>query len=311
MSLTPAPYHADVADGPEGFAYWLNAEDGVRVRVVVWGGGTEGTVLLFPGRTEYIEKYGRAASSFLAEGFSVVAIDWRGQGLSDRLQENSNIGHVGQFPDYQKDLRALLAVMPELDLPTPMHLLGHSMGGCIGLRSLMEGLAVKSAAFTAPMWGISLTKPKRTAAWVVSTIAQTLGMDKGLSPGTFEKTYVLANPFADNMLTKDPEMFEYMKTQVTSYPDLALGGPSLKWLGEGLKECRGLRLRPTPDIPTLTFLGTDERIVDVEAIHDRMARWTNGKLEIVEAAEHEVLMESPAIRNDAISKISAHFKQHS
>ncbi len=310
MSLTPAPFHDDVADGPEGAAYWVTAEDGIRVRVGVWGGGTKGTVLLFPGRTEYIEKYGRAASDFLAHGYSTVAIDWRGQGLADRLQDNPNIGHVGAFTDYQKDLRAVLALLPELDLPEPMHLLGHSMGGCIGLRALMEGLSVKSAAFTAPMWGISLTKPKRTAAWVVSTIADTVGMDKGLAPGTFEKTYVLANPFDDNMLTNDPEMFDYMKDQVTAHPELAIGGPSLAWLGEGLRECRSLRLRPTPQVPTLTFLGTDERIVDVEAITDRMARWSNGTLEMVDGAEHEVLMEVAVSRNNAVAQIVRHFDAH-
>ena len=310
MSLTPAPFHAEVADGPTGLAYWLVAKDGVRIRAAVWGGGIKGTVLLLPGRTEYIEKYGRAAGDFLKHGYSTVAIDWRGQGLADRLQDNRNIGHVGAFPDYQLDFHAVLAALPEMDVPQPMHMLGHSMGGCIGLRSLMENAPVKSAAFTAPMWGISLTKPKRTAAWVASAMAQTVGMEKSLAPGTFEKTYVLANPFADNMLTNDSEMFEYMKIQVTAHSELALGGPSLGWLGEGLRECRGLRLRPTPDVPTLTFLGTCERIVDVAAIKDRMARWSNGTLQMVEGAEHEVLMESPLIRETAISQIVEHFNKH-
>jgi len=48
------------------------------------GQHVKGTVLLFPGRTEYIEKYGPAAADFLARGFATVVIDWRGQGLADR-----------------------------------------------------------------------------------------------------------------------------------------------------------------------------------------------------------------------------------
>jgi lysophospholipase len=312
VSLLSAAFHAEIADGPDDArAYWLNTSDDVRIRSVVWGGGTKGTVLLFPGRTEYIEKYGRAAADLLAHGFSTVAIDWRGQGLADRIQKNPNIGHVEDFRNYQKDLEAVLDALPEMDVSGPKFLLGHSMGGCIGLRSLMEGLDVKAAAFSAPMWGIAMGTPKRTAAWVVSTLARSIGAASGLAPGTVEKTYVLANPFEDNMLTTDPEMFGYMKSQVQAQPDLALGGPSLAWLNEGLKECRSLRMRPTPTVPTLTLLGTQERIVDVEAIHDRMARWPNGTLKIVEGSEHEVLMENKSTREAAIKSIAAHFETHS
>lgn len=312
MSLTPAPFHADIADGPDdAVAYWLTTSDNVRIRVAVWTGGSKGTVLLFPGRTEYVEKYGRTAADVLAKGYSTVAIDWRGQGLAGRLQDNPSIGHVGDFRHYQQDIKAVLAAWSDLNVSGPTFLVGHSMGGCIGLRSLMEGLDVKAAAFTAPMWGIAMGTPKRTAAWVVSTLARTVGAAKGLAPGTVEQTYVLANPFADNMLTTDPEMFDYMKNQVQTHPDLALGGPSLAWLNEGLKECRSLRLRPTPAVPTLTFLGTKERIVDAGAIHDRMARWPNGVLEMVEGAEHEVLMETKSTRQATVDAIAEHFEAFS
>jgi lysophospholipase len=311
VSLIKAPFNTATADGPDDVAaYWLTASDGVRIRVAFWGGGDKGTILLFPGRTEYVEKYGRTAADLLAHGFSTLAIDWRGQGLADRLQDNVAIGHVEDFREYQEDLKAVLAALPEIGATGPNFLLGHSMGGCIGLRSLMEGLDVKAAAFTAPMWGIAMGKPKRTAAWVVSTLARSVGADKGLAPGTASKTYVLANAFADNMLTTDPETFDYMKRQVEAQPELALGGPSLAWLNEGLKECRSLKLRPTPSVPTLTYLGTQERIVDAGAIHDRMARWPNGTLKMVEGSEHEVLMEIKATRDATVSEIAAHFTAH-
>ena len=60
--MEPAPFLEDIADGPEGAkAYWLRAKDSTRVRVGVWPAGPKGTILMFPGRTEYIEKYGRLA----------------------------------------------------------------------------------------------------------------------------------------------------------------------------------------------------------------------------------------------------------
>ncbi|HMB14482.1 MAG TPA: alpha/beta hydrolase, partial [Roseovarius sp.] len=81
--MDTAPFFADVAEGPEGgAAWWIRARDDVRLRVGLWNReAPRGTVLLWPGRTEYIEKYGRAAARFASGGYATFAIDWRGQGL--------------------------------------------------------------------------------------------------------------------------------------------------------------------------------------------------------------------------------------
>jgi lysophospholipase len=306
VTLTPAPLYDDVAQGPhKGAAYWLKAEDGVRIRIGVWDGGDRGTVLLFPGRTEYVEKYGAAAAGFHARGFSTVVIDWRGQGLADRPLDKPAIGHVDDFTEYQRDLRAVLSAVAQLDIPQNLSLFAHSMGGCIGLRSLMEGLEVNAAVFTGPMWGISLDPMRRAAGWAISSISRKAGFDTTIAPGTLEQTYVLAHPFEDNMLTTDKAMFDYMRHQLETHPGLALGGPSLAWLNEGLRECHALSLRPTPNIPALTYLGTNERIVDVKAIHDRMARWPAGKLHLIEGAEHEIIMELPITRDRVLDEAAA------
>ncbi|GFE65739.1 alpha/beta hydrolase [Litoreibacter roseus] len=315
MSLTKAPFYEDVACGPAGgAAYWVLTEDGVKIRVGVWPASPDvdakGTVLLFPGRTEYVEKYGLTAVDFAADGFAMVSIDWRGQGLGDRLLSNRGVGHVHAFPDYQKDVRAVVDALDHLDLSGPFYLLGHSMGGCIGLRALMENLPVKAAAFTGPMWGIALTPFRRKAGWVLSSLSRTFGFANVMSPGTTSETYVVDNPFDDNMLTTDPEMFAYMQSQVQTYPDLALGGPSLGWLNEALIECDRLAIRPTPNVPALTLLGTQERIVDMEAVRDRMSRWTNGTLQMVEGAEHEILMENPQIRHTSMQALTRFYSEH-
>ena len=77
-----APFFEDIALGPiGGAAHWLTTVGGLRIRGGHWTGPhMKGTVLLFPGRTEYIEKYGPTAADFLARSYAIVAIDWRGQG---------------------------------------------------------------------------------------------------------------------------------------------------------------------------------------------------------------------------------------
>ena len=316
MNLTRAPFYHDVAEGPEANAYWVKADDGVRLRFAHWArdtseGPTKGTVLLFPGRTEYVEKYGRAAADFGARGYDLIAIDWRGQGLADRLIKNPMNGYVGHFSDFQRDVTAVMAALEQLDLAHPYHLVGHSMGGCIGLRAIYEGLSISSAVFSAPMWGIHLSPTLRPAAWVTSTLAKAFGFDEVLAPGTSPVTYVLDQAFEGNSLTKDADMYAYMQRQMTDHADLSLAGPSLRWVHEALMECRRLDKMTSPDMPCLTFLGKDEQIVDTSAIHDRMRRWPNGTLDLVTAGEHEVIMEVPETRKRIFDDCAAFFAEHS
>ncbi|TKZ19257.1 alpha/beta hydrolase [Shimia litoralis] len=312
MMMHPAPFYHDVAEGPESAeAHWLETLDGVRIRIAHWRAPSEkGTILLFPGRTEFVEKYGRAAESFGQHGYSVLAIDWRGQGLADRFLTDPSTGHVGTFDDYQKDVAAALRAAQELDLPKPYFLIGHSMGGCIGLRAVMSGLPVNAAVFSAPMWGILMSSVLRPAAWALGWVSKRAGLGHQYAPGTKQKTYVLAEPFEGNTLTKDPEMFRYMQDQVRSYPDLALGGPSMHWLHEALGEMKELARQPAPNVPCVTFLGDQERIVDPTSIHDRMASWPNGSLRLLEHAEHEVMMEVPETRDQVFAECAAFFDSH-
>ena len=219
--MDSAPFYTDVAEGPDGGrAFWLRAVDGVRIRIGLWTpeGSTKGTVLLFPGRTEYIEKYGRAAKDFAKRGYATLAIDWRGQGLADRLLDDTMSGHVHIFTDYQKDVDAVVQALDHLDLPQPLHLLGHSMGGCIGLRAAITGLPVSSCSFSGPMWGIRIASPLRPVAWSLSWSSRQVGLGHLYAPGTKSNTYVLAEPFEANKLTCDPEMYQYMINQAQAHP---------------------------------------------------------------------------------------------
>lgn len=312
MTLTDAPYYSDVCqDGDKGTAYWSSTSDGTRVRIAVWSpDAPKGTVLLFPGRTEYVEKYSQSAVEFEQRGYSTIAIDWRGQGLADRLVDDPMVGHVDKFSDYQLDVAALLDTAEELELPKPYYLVAHSMGGAIGLRSLIDDLPVKAAVFTAPMWGIHILPHVRPFAWVMSHLMPMIGQGAKNPPGTTLDSYVLSAPFEDNMLTKDPRMFEMMQNQVRKYAPLGLGGPSYVWLREALNETSALATCPAPDTPTLTFLGTNERIVNVPSIHNRMNTWSNGTLDFVAGAEHEIMMEIPQTRSDAFDKMADLFGAH-
>lgn len=307
-----APFHAPLADGPADVRVaWLTTRDGIRIRAAHWPlAGAKGTVILMPGRTEYIEKYGRAATDLARRGYATVSVDWRGQGLADRSDADRMIGHVGDFDEFQRDVDALLAWARADGADGPLFLIGHSMGGCIGLRALARGLPFQAAAFSAPMWGISMAAWMRPLAPFIAQLSIWAGRAQRYAPTTGGKTYLLSVPFEGNVLTTDPAMWGYMRQQVAEAPDLALGGPSMGWLHAALRECAALAALPSPGLPCVTALGTAEKVVDPGPIHMRMARWSQGKLDLYPMAEHEVMMEAPAHRARFFDTACALFDRH-
>ncbi len=310
MDATPAPLFDDLAGVPAGGqARWVRTSDNVRIRVAFWRpqGTVRGTVLMFPGRTEYIEKYGDTVTNLARRGFATLVVDWRGQGLADRLLGDVRLGHVNIFTDYQNDVAAALRVAREIELPRPFHLIGHSMGGAIGLRAVMQGLPVQSCAFSGPMWGIHMSPVVRPFGWALSHVAPIMGMGTRLPPSTRHEGYVQAQPFANNVLTGDRDMYRLMQDHMAAHPELGLGGPTLVWLREALSECRYLARQASPALPCITFLGARETIIDCDAVRRRMAIWPGGDLDVIAGARHEVLMETPEIRTRVYDRLAALF----
>jgi len=303
--LGPAPFFGDVAEGPAGVsAWWVTSADGTRLRLAVWPRGKKGTVLLFPGRTEYCEKYGRVAADLAKAGYGMAAFDWRGQGLADRPQHRRDMGHVVSFDEYREDVAAFRAALEILKVAKPWFLVGHSMGGAIGLRALYDGLPVHATAFTAPMWGIRMKPLLKSISGIVLTLAGPFGLGKTFAPTTGPYAPM---SFDDNPLTTDRDQFEYMARQTAAHPELTLGGPSNLWVKAALDETSGLMRRPAPDLPCVAIVGTREKIVEVDAVAARMQTWPGARYVALDGAEHEVLMEAPARRQRTLEEITTLF----
>ncbi len=306
--MTPAPVLGTDAGAAQ--ARWLFAADRVKLRALFWPReGARGTVLMLTGRTEHAEKFGPTAARLAAAGYASAAIDWRGQGLSQRLTDDPRKGHVGRFSDYQLDLAAFVAASEAFGLPGPRYMLAHSMGGCIGLRALLSGSDFAAAAFSAPMWGI-LVPGGRDAlfARLLGTMARAgLSLRYAPPPASGPLNYLQSAPFAGNTLTTDPEAWGWMRAQLAANPELVIAGPTIGWTAAALAECRALARLPSPALPCLTGLGGQERIVNPAAIESRMAHWPGGTLLRLPGAQHELLKESPALRDRFLSAAIALF----
>ena len=67
---------------------FLKGKGGVPLRFARWRSALKerhGTVCIFPGRSEFIEKYFEVVGELRRRGFAVAVLDWRGQGGSGRL----------------------------------------------------------------------------------------------------------------------------------------------------------------------------------------------------------------------------------
>lgn len=309
-----APLFDEVIDESEaGTASWVTTEDNIRLRVCHWNSDApKGTILVLPGRAEFIEKYIPVAHRLAKAGYAVASLDWRGQGLSDRsTPKGSVLGHIDSYASYQNDVNALLEYTEAQELPKPIFVLAHSMGGMIALRSLHNGFKPRAICFSAPMWKVKVATLLRPLVWLVGTIAELIGKTMFRLPGTSTRHYTLSAPFEDNKLTTNAEVFASIARTLRKHPELEVGGPSLGWLRASQHESTILTRIPTPNIPALVLLGGRERIVDMAPVLKRVAQWPNSKTHQFDAAEHEVLMEVPEIADQAFERVIEFFDSFS
>ena len=121
ISIPANPVPEDVITGT------LRTRDGAALRFARWSPppGRRGTVCVFQGRAEFIEKYFETVRDLQARGFAVATLDWRGQGMSQRRLANRRKGYVRSFADYDVDLETFVREVVLPDCPPPVFALGH------------------------------------------------------------------------------------------------------------------------------------------------------------------------------------------
>lgn len=284
----------DIPEGAE--EHWLEGRGGVKVRVMTAParGPARGSVIVAPGRTEFIEKYFEVTRELQARGFAVFCIDWRGQGLSGREVENSVKGHFASFDDPVNDLSTALKLLGDR-LPRPHIGLAHSMGGAILLRALQtRRIDLDAAAFSAPMWGIAnlSNMAKSYVRFMVS-----IGAGGQFAPSV-ERKWKREN-FKRNPVTHDKERHARCQGLISEEPRLALAGPTNGWIAAAAEAIEGF-LVPNAlanvRIPILVATAEQEQLVD-NASHDVVLQQLPNAAHItIAGAKHEILMERDELR---------------
>ncbi|WP_300375845.1 alpha/beta fold hydrolase [Henriciella sp.] len=286
--------HVQGNPAPEGAELtWFEGVSGRRLRACMAPSLRDrprGTVIVCPGRTEFIEKYFETARDLQAKGFAILILDWPGQGLSDRLLDDRSKGHIDRFETFMGALRNGLDAFPG-DLPRPYISLAHSMGGAIALAALTQKLVkVDAAAFSSPMWGLPINLAARYLIWAMRALGRASSF--ALPPGP-------AETFDTNIVTHDRARWQLQRDLIDAAPELELGPVTWGWLGASLdildKTTKPDLLREL-DIPVFVASASEEQLVDNKA-HARVAGHLKDCEHItIEGARHEILMETDARR---------------
>jgi lysophospholipase len=277
--------------------------DGCNIRYATWQRTAEerrGTVCLFPGRTEFIEKYFETVTDLRRRGFAVAMMDWRGQGGSDRLLRNPRKGHVEDFDDYYNDLRQFMNDIVLPDCPAPFFGMAHSMGAHILLRSAVTRVCwFDRLILSAPMIDIL---PELTQASVKRFLIEArvlLGQGDFYVPGGSSEIWE-TGPFDETRLTSDQLRYERIRDVLQTAPQFGIGSPTVGWLQAASRSIMYINSFNFPlqvKVPVLIIAAGNDTVVSTHATESLAIRIKNCKHIVISGARHEILQERDALRD--------------
>lgn len=264
----------------------------------------ETVVLISIGRIETALKYLEIARYLKQFNFDVVICEHRGQGFSERLTRNPHIGDVADFNHYLLDLKTLYRQL-NLGRYKRRLLLAHSMGGAIGTLYLAQYPEdFHAAALTAPMFGIRF--PYHLPTTLVYSLAATLARrDRKRQQVNYAPTQgdPYWAPFAANNLTHSETRYQQLLSLYQTYPQIALGGVSNRWLATSLKACHQIKRLPPLTTPTLLLTPMADQIVSIAAQNRFAHNQPNCQQHYFADSFHELLFERDSLREEALDKL--------
>ena len=282
---------------------YLKTPDGALIRYKMWRPLTHSDIkpriLLLQGRATFIEKFDHIIEHLRMQGFEVWAFDWRGQGLSTR--EVGRRGYIKSYDQYLHDLNLFIRTfLKNKPNSRPFVVLGHSMGGHIGLRYMAENPGVISGAvMTAPMLDINTGICSKKVTRILS---------RGLSGLGFSKSYVFGHgdydpatePFEGNLLTRSQEMFYHHRHQQMERPEAVLGGVTFGWVAATCKSVDILMNKSyfsQIQEPVKIYIAGDDKVVDNSRLQEICSWLPRCEVEVFEGARHQLLSEVEEIQH--------------
>lgn len=288
------------------------APDGHEIRQIAWPPpdytAARGQLLFMAGRGDAYEKYLETFEHWRGQGWQVTAADWRGQGGSGRLGKDDSTGHIDDFALWVADLADYWSEWAT-GRHGPLVLVGHSMGGHLALRAVVEQvLHPRPAALvlSAPMLDVFPEHLPLFAKQLFAEAMATLG-DPARPAWKMSEKPGSRPSMRQNLLTHDPDRYADEHWWRAQRPELVLGPGSWGWVRGATQSSATLFRRgalETVDLPVFVLATEADRLVSPAAIRRALARLPDAEaLLLGEEARHEILREIDPVRDRALAAI--------
>ncbi len=294
--------------------HW-NAPDGWPLRQWHWpvdnGRQQRGSMIFQPGRGDFFEKYLESLAAWHDAGWDLRGFDWRGQSGSGRLLDDPMIGHAESFDPWIDDLAQFVSDWRS-ETPGPHVLAGHSMGGHLVLRYLVDHRpGLDGVLLSAPMLRMN---NGMLPEWLAHFIARQMVR---FGRGERQAWKVNERPSApgssrQKLLTHDFDRYSDEGWWLDNTPELRIGPPSWHWLLASYRSSARMFARGALEAvatPVLIVAATADKLVSIKAIREAARRLPDCRLVEFAEAAHELFRESDSYRDPVMAEVQTYLEE--
>ncbi len=181
----------------------LNTRDGLQLHLRHWpaAAAAAGSVLIVHGLGEHIGRYAHVAAQLNAWGWPVFGYDQRGHGCSQGPR-----GGLAADDDLLHDLAAVIDTVRGVQRGA-LVLLGHSMGGLVAARFVVDGAIwsrpVDALVMSSPALDPGISIPQKLLLASLGRLAPKLPLSNGLKPQWISRDAQVVRDYIADPLVHD------------------------------------------------------------------------------------------------------------
>lgn len=222
-------------------------------------------IVIVPGRAEASSNFAELVYDLRNEKYSLYLIDHRGQGASDRLASDPEMGYVENFNYYVDDLRYFVENIVNPRKNKELFFFANSMGSNIATMLLKETPDMaKSLVVVSPMFKIKTGKIPMVVGRVLSYFKVVAGAAASFALGQTHWTKE-CEKFEGNLVSHSRLRFDCVMDSYKKNPAIRIAGPSYGWALEAFRSGSEIMNYKNKSfaVPTLLLSGGADEVVDL------------------------------------------------
>jgi alpha-beta hydrolase superfamily lysophospholipase len=244
-----------------------------------------GILVIIHGVGEHSGRYRNIIRELEKKSISIYSFDLRGHGRSGGKR-----GHIDSFMDYIEDIRIFIKLIRGEHEKLPILMLGHSMGGLIALKYLLEHPKdLRGLILSSPYLKLAVKVPgwKSFPGRLLSGVVPGLSMPTGLDPGELSSDKEVVDAYINDPLVHSLVSARWFTETTAAREECMVRGNELK-------------------IPALIFHGKKDNIVDCRGTEEfyKNCNPKHCTLHLFDALKHETMNETEPEREKVLKMVS-------